>query len=319
MHACMHTYIHRHTLHNVCSRVFLSHLAGVYPGVMTKSKWLGSKETEQWELFVDSCKSSKIKDSVDKVPNWARRSLGVSKLLGRSPSAFPIELQHRLDEILLHKLSMGIEISPIGIADCIKTLIEEYNKTVREVTQELKDAVESGEINQDNAAKIPDLALGTLKLTKGNLESLTMRFAQKFHWTFTKNEKPGKHLYYNDPAVVRIRDFIKDEVAQSRVHPRLVANWDQVWTLSYEPLRRVAYKRKENLGQRPLEDLLPRKAEIVKNLREAAGLSGPLLGRNLDTYIHTYIHRYTYIHTCILTCLLTDLLTYLFAFLHTYI
>lgn len=257
----------------MCALMFFkTHLAGVYPGVMTKSKWLGSKEKEQWELFVDSCKTSRVKDVVDKVPNWARRTMGMSQL-GRSPSAFPIELQHRLDEILLQKLSMGVEISPIGIADCIKSLIEEYNKTVLEVTAELNDAIEAGEI--PGGEEIPKLALGTVKLNKGNLENLTQRFSQKFHWSFTKNEKPGKHLDFNNPALVAIREFIQGEVDHHRVHPRLVGNWDQVWTLSYEPLRRVAFKRKENHGERPVEEILPRKAEIIQELRRAAGLTGP--------------------------------------------
>lgn len=103
----------------------------------------------------------------------------------------------------------------------------------------------------ENVEQMPELALGTVKLNKGNLENLTQRFSQKFHWSFTKNEKPGKHLEFNNPALVAIREFIQGEVDHQRVHPRLVCNWDQVWTLSYEPLRRVAFKRKEKFWTAP--------------------------------------------------------------------
>ena len=51
------------------------------------------------------------------------------------------------------------------------------------------------------------------------------------------NEKPGAHREFSDPQLENIRAYIRAKVATKGVHPRLVANFDQVWSLQFRPAR----------------------------------------------------------------------------------
>lgn len=241
---------------------------------MSQTKWLGARVKEKWDSFCETCPSQAAK--CDKVPNWARKSLGMN-MLGRVPAAFPIALQHMCDNILLQKLQMGMEISPGGIADLIESLLKEYNSQVEEVNTELEKVLLDPGVQKDE--KAPALVkLATCKLTKGNLDKLASRFACRFHWGFFRNEKPGRHLEYNNPQVVAIRQWISNMIEAKKIHPRLVGNWDQVWTLMYEPLKKIAFKQGSEAGARNMQDLMPKKAIFIDGLRSKAGLAPLTLG-----------------------------------------
>lgn len=275
---------------------------GVYPGVMTKAKWLSSREKECWDSFVEICPNEAKKS--DKVPNWARKSLGLGTSLGRLPQAFPLPLQHAMDELLLQKLQFGMEISPAGIADLIGSLLVEYNNQVKEVNAEIEKM--NGDPLEEDSENPRPLKLATCTLTKGNLEKLAAKFGRKFCWGIYKNERPGKHLEFNDPQLVAIRKYISASVRSGKVHERLVANWDQVWTLTYEPLKRVAWKDQSHLGEKSEAKRLPRKADFMQALRCKAGLQQTFLEIHhqivgvsfniihflgcVQTYVWTYIH-----------------------------
>lgn len=246
--------------------------AGVYAGVMTEKKWLGSRKVEQWDAFIETCpKHAKI---VDKVPNWARRNLGMNTL-GRVPAAFPLALQHVTDEILLQKLQIGMELSPAGISDLIGTLVLEYNHQVEDVNELIEDYNQTAE---ETAQKVK---LATTKITSGNLQKLAARFALRFGWGRYRNEKPSKHLDFNDHQVVAIRQWIKTAIQKKRIDERLIANFDQVWTLTYEPLAKVAWKSAAKQGERPDVLQLPRRARMMELLRAKAGLLPPNLESNM--------------------------------------
>ena len=65
-------------IHTCCP---LATSTGVYRGAMSKTKWLGCRQKENWDKFVENCPAQAEK--VDMVPNWARRNMGLS-ILGRA-------------------------------------------------------------------------------------------------------------------------------------------------------------------------------------------------------------------------------------------
>lgn len=269
------TYIHVHTLkkptwtHDTGEKdSCTSSVPGIYPGVMTNAKWLTARKRENWDDFVETCPNEAKKH--DKVPNWARKSLGMDTSLGRAPQAFPLVWQYKTDEILLSKLQCGMEVSPAGIADTISDLLIEYNAQIKQVNDEIQDY--NGQLGEDSEEKQKPLPLASCSLSKGNLEKLAARFARRFSWSYFKNEKPGRHLEFNDPALVKIRKFIQQSIASGKTRERLVANWDQIWTLSYEPLKKVAWRSPHTQGLKADSQKMPRKADFIQGLREKAGL-----------------------------------------------
>ena len=51
-----------------------------------------------------------------------------------------------------------------------------------------------------------------------------------------------------DEATKKFRDYINGASAQYGVHPRLIANWDQVWCLLYTPNEQIVFKKEEHYG-----------------------------------------------------------------------
>ncbi len=51
--------------------------------------------------------------------------------------------------------------------------------------------------------------------------------------------KPGKHLPWGHPLMERLRNFVQLQVAQKRIHPLLLGNFDQVWSLCFRPAART--------------------------------------------------------------------------------
>ena len=107
----------------------------------------------------------------------------------------------------------------------------------------------------ENVEQMPELALGTVKLNKGNLENLTSDFRRSSTGLSPKMRNLESTWNSTTRPLWQLGSSFRVRWTTRGSHPRLVCNWDQVWTLSYEPLRRVAFKRKENHGQRPVEEI----------------------------------------------------------------
>lgn len=56
------------------------------------------------------------------------------------------------------------------------------------------------------------------------------------------NEKPGSHLPVDAPELEAVRTYIQSQVHSLHVHPRLVGNFDQVWSTTYRPQKKTWQK-----------------------------------------------------------------------------
>ena len=63
--------------------------------------------------------------------------------------------------------------------------------------------------------------------------------------------KQSKHLDYSHPAMEGVRRFVQQVTESNIIHPRLVANFDQVWSVHYEPPSRTYHKPEDQLGKMP--------------------------------------------------------------------
>lgn len=59
----------------------------------------------------------------------------------------------------------------------------------------------------------------------------------------TSNSKPGRRLPFMRPQMVKVRSWIQHQIASGRYHGRLIANFDQVWSLQFRPLARTLQQR----------------------------------------------------------------------------
>ena len=78
------------------------------------------------------------------------------------------------------------------------------------------------------------------------------------------NEKPGPHLSHDHPSLEAIRTYIKSLSHGHSVHPRLICNFDQVWSLQFRPKRSCLQKDSALAGQR--DDAL-KKSHYLRKIR----------------------------------------------------
>ena len=72
--------------------------------------------------------------------------------------------------------------------------------------------------------------------------------------------------------VANVRAFVTLCVEQHRIDGRLVANFDQVWTMQYEGARRVLYKHESKRGSFFEKNNTPSVTKALNSIRKALSL-----------------------------------------------
>ena len=76
-----------------------------------------------------------------------------------------------------------------------------------------------------------------------------MKLCKKLGLKNSSVSKQSKHLSYTHPAMEAVRRFVDKVTSTNYVDGRLVANFDQVWSVHYEPPRKQLHKPEEDLGK----------------------------------------------------------------------
>lgn len=74
------------------------------------------------------------------------------------------------------------------------------------------------------------------------------RLCNAFGLTPHSNEKPGAHLPYDHGSLEAVRTYIGSLVSEKVVHPRLIGNFDQVWSMRFRPQRKTYMKESSLRG-----------------------------------------------------------------------
>ena len=82
----------------------------------------------------------------------------------------------------------------------------------------------------------------------GQLRKTAQRLCDRIGVAVCQNNKPGKHLPFSHPSLQKVREWLKLEVASNRVHPRLLGNFDQVWSVTYQPRRSTLQSQHRRLS-----------------------------------------------------------------------
>ena len=69
------------------------------------------------------------------------------------------------------------------------------------------------------------------------------RLANRCGLILTANTKPGRHIPFDHPSLVHMREWISFQLQNKHVHERMVGNFDQTWSLNFVP-------RKSSLNRR---------------------------------------------------------------------
>jgi hypothetical protein len=51
------------------------------------------------------------------------------------------------------------------------------------------------------------------------------------------------HLEYGDPQLEQLRAYVKTQAATAGCHERLIGNFNQVWSLAFQPRKTCLQKR----------------------------------------------------------------------------
>ena len=213
-------------------------------------KWEKTALEQHWRAL-----GQKTLDESKELPKHAREQLR-KKPKGPAPfSGLPESCLGMIDEVLATKCSaagpshseesgeLGRETLRQtfgGVHAKINEAIKDHNKSSIEHNQELARKLRSGEITYQEAAQDKK----QLKIQVPEKVSLkTMRrFTEKYGWEKYHVQKPSKFLPYEHESMKTIRDYVREVVEEHKVHPRLVLNIDQIWTMRWTPEKTKLHK-----------------------------------------------------------------------------
>lgn len=100
------------------------------------------------------------------------------------------------------------------------------------------------------------------------LRKATQRVAARLGLKGHSVSKQTRHLDYNHPSMVAVREWVQMMVSSDQVEPRLMAHFDQVWSAHYEPARHVLFKEGDKKGLCK-EKSNPSTEKMLQSLRQA--------------------------------------------------
>ena len=186
-------------------------IPGYYAGCMSKSKWLGSMETYKWEVFEQQCPG--LAAIVDEVPNFLRPYLDISTKKGRE-DVLPIELTDVMDSLCLSHCEAGVEMDATNVQNMLEMVIaawnaevEKYNGDVQKAADEMlaradqAQSAELGQMEKDCVSEGSRCKAVSCKMTAYSILALTRNFCKKYGYRPHFQDKPGKHLDREHPAM----------------------------------------------------------------------------------------------------------------------
>ena len=109
-----------------------------------------------------------------------------------------------------------------------------------------------------------------------HLRATVARLQNRLGLKITAVNRQSKHLDYNHPSMKAVRDHIEAAIHLKQVEPRLLGNFDQVWSVHYEAPKKTVYKHFNDKGKL-IDPLMKKKSlqRIIQHLQnpldEAAG------------------------------------------------
>ncbi|CAK9055230.1 Malate dehydrogenase 2 [Durusdinium trenchii] len=239
-------------------------LPGYFPGCLYASKWGTVRESQNWSLLCKTapalCKKHK------ELPNSLRRIMMIEAVKhGNSTGTearthLPMPLQEVVDELVLQRIELGEEVNMAYVKNTIHFAVEIWN----EVVVSIKDSFQKkqmdlikrddeklagmtpAELEQHCDALVSEgekmLEPICLKQSEGAILKKAQRLCGAFGIRSRANEKPGAHLPFGHPALQEVRTYVSKTCKDKGICPRLVANFDQVWTTLFRPERKILQK-----------------------------------------------------------------------------
>jgi hypothetical protein len=271
----------------------------MFQGCFAPSKWGNQRKLQKWDKFVQF--APKLARMRMEVPNKLRPLFGITKMKhtgSRYPGkdsihSVPDALCQALKTLLAERIVAGEEVTVDVASSALECMIRKWNVHFDKLRSDVQEKI-GGEILQEedfelahacsavaNAAeeravaelerRLQQMGLRRIAvhLTHKNLQKIASKCCQKVGVYKHCVNKQSKHLETDHPAMEEVRAYVRYCVRFKGVHERLIANFDQVWCLQYEPPRAV-------LG---ISDRRPRNANNTNDkemvsIRQALSLSG---------------------------------------------
>ena len=83
--------------------------------------------------------------------------------------------------------------------------------------------------------------------------------------------KQTRHLPYNHVSMRAVREWVATAVEYNKVDPRLMAHFDQVWSVHFEPSKRVLWKDASKHSEQK-DPMKPSEKAMLSRLKEALGV-----------------------------------------------
>ncbi|CAK9031803.1 Malate dehydrogenase 2 [Durusdinium trenchii] len=230
-------------------------LPGYFKGCLMESKWGAVRRQQQWNLLVKTCPL--LCKKAKELPNSLRRLLHLKlkvsiphQLSSSKYQHVPFPLQQAIEEMIMDRLVLGEEVTLTLIKNTMSFAIGIFNEVVETMRHNFSTmTLETLKSQDDRLATCSQQELSEVfdDLSERaqsffNALKKAERLANMFGVRPKKNEKPGAHLPFTHNALEAVRTYVNVTCKGKGVHPRLIANFDQVWCTLHRPAKSVRQK-----------------------------------------------------------------------------
>eukprot|EP00435_Cladocopium_sp_Y103_P048767 s531_g14.t1 len=228
----------------------VKHLPGYFRGCVYPSKWGDARKKQKWHIFTAAApqicqKCKELPDSFRRILTWRTRHSSRSVKNSADPDRLhlPQPLQCVIDEMVCERLDLGEEVQIPYVKSCMTLAVQNIRDALPEKCMEIV-----GRRDSELAALEP--------AERDDRVNTMVEKIQKFLNPLCA------HLEYSDPQLEQLRAYIKNQTATAACHERLVANFDQVWSLAFRPRKSCLQKR----ASFPVDDPL-HKSRFLREVR----------------------------------------------------
>lgn len=221
---------------------------GYFSGCCSDSKWGGARKRFKWDLFAEMMPNQA--DKCDEVPSWLKSRLGCTdvKFKGPRQQVIPDELLQIADAILLEECKRGLEMDSKSVHGILTGLLDIYNEEATEFNQDsetrhlerVAELKEEGRLSTQELEAIANAPASQIPLISKDdwcnkkMDYIVSQFCRKWGYSQYRQERPSKHLSREHPSMKQLASYIQNLKNDKVIDPRLMFNWDQVWTCFLE-------------------------------------------------------------------------------------
>ena len=158
-------------------------------------------------------------------------------------------MQNAFEHTILTRSSAGEEVHYDDASGILEELVYVWNKDLDSIKVQIQDSLSHS--GMDAPLMLEEFKKVYLCKSPQARWKAVWRLCRRVGIKPSSNTKPAKHHGDGHPEMAAVRMWVATSRETHGIHPRMICNFDQVWTTLFEHRKKVLFKDPGTKGSRP--------------------------------------------------------------------